>query len=433
VEAPVALDWYWWHATPYDTHFPDYLPPREGAHAFKQAVDGLHSDGLRAIVYINGRLWGTSAPSWRANWAESAACKQPGGDIYRELYNIFDPGQAEMTPMCPATSLWQTTMRDLVGELLDRYGLDGVYLDQIGYTQPELCHDTGHGHPAGGGSHWCEGYRKLMRDARQAAQAHPAAILPTEGSCETYLDLFDAFLVLDNSYERMGFYNKLDLNWESAPLFAAVYHDYALHFGSYASLAPPPYDSLWPRPQGPVRSQHFGERDFADAFYAELGRAFVAGAQPMASNVYAEDVDDPALQEHWRFLRELVHTRLHAASFLTYGAWLRPPRLDVPDATVDFLVRGIYTPPDKEHVIQRRLPTVLSSLWAAPDGRQALALANIGRHPQRITWAPESASRQQMYLIDAHGRTPLGRAGNRRTVFQGTIPGRSVRVIEVAS
>jgi hypothetical protein len=295
-------------------------------------VDGLHAAELRAIVYINGRLWGTSAPSWRATRAERAACKRESGGIYRELYNIFDPSQAEVTPMCPATALWQTTVCDLVGELLDHYGLDGVYLDQIGYTQPEMCHDSRHGHPVGGGNHWCDGYRTLMQGVRRAAQSHPPpggdlrqAILPTEGSCEAYLDLFDAFLVLDNSFERMGFYDKLDLNWESVPLFAAVYHDYALHFGSYASLVPPPYDDLWPQPQAPVRSQRFRERDFADAFYAELGRAFVAGAQPMVSNVFASEVDDPSLQEHWRFLRELVHTRLHAAPFLVYGTWLQPP------------------------------------------------------------------------------------------------------------
>ena len=230
-----------------------------------------------------------------------------------------------MTPMCPATALWQTTVADLVGELLGGYGLDGVYLDQIAHTALELCHAPDHGHPAGGGNHWRGGYRTLMQVVRRRTQAHPHAILPTEGSCEAYLDLFDAFLVLDNSFERMGFYDKLDLNWESVPLFAAVYHDYALHFGSYASLAPPPYDDLWPQPQGPVRSQRFRERDFADAFYAELGRAFVAGAQPMVSNVYASELDDPSLQAHWRFLRELVHTRLHAAPFLVYGAWLVPP------------------------------------------------------------------------------------------------------------
>jgi hypothetical protein len=441
VQAPVALDWYWWHHTPYDTHFPDYLPPREGAEAFRQAVDALHYAGLRAIAYVNGRLWGTGAPSWRAKHAERAACTRERGDIYREAYNIFDPNRAEVTPMCPATALWQTTVRDVVSELLDRYQLDGVYLDQIGHTQPEMCYAPQHGHPAGGGNHWCNGYRTLMQDMRQAAQAHRSpngelrqAILPTEGSCEAYLDLFDAFLVLDNSFERMGFYDKLDLNWESVPLFAAVYHDYALHFGSYASLAPPPYDDLWPQPPVPVRSERFRERDFADAFYAELGRAFVAGAQPMVSNVYTSELEDPSLQEHWRFLRELVHTRLHASPFLVYGAWLRPPRLVVPETPVDFLVRGIYTLPEKEHVIQRRLPAVLASLWAAPDGRQGLALANISRNSQDIAWRSEGVlAGQQTYLIDERGRSRLGRVGDDGLVFEGAIPARSVRVIEKAS
>jgi hypothetical protein len=111
-----------------------------------------------------------------------------------------------------------------------------------------------------------------------------------------------------------------------------------------------------------------------------------------------------------------------------------PPRLVVPETPVDFLVRGIYTPPDKEHVIQRRLPAVLASLWAAPDGRQGLALANISRDSQHIAWRSEGASTgQRTYLIDGRGRTPLGRVGSGGVVFEGTIPGRSVRVIEVVS
>lgn len=436
VAAPVALDWYWWHATPYDTHFPDYLPPREGAETFRQAVDGLHADRLRAMVYINGRLWGTSASSWRARGAEDAACKRESGDIYREVYNIFDPGQGEMTPMCPATSAWQATIRDLVDELLGRYRLDGVYLDQIAHTALELCHAPDHGHPTGGGNHWCSGYRTLMEGVRRARDAHPSAqrdaILPTEGSCEAYLDLFDAFLVLDNSFERMGFYDKVDLHWESVPLFAAVYHDYALQFGSYASLAPPPYDDLWPQPQGPVRSQRFHETDFADAFYAELGRAFVAGAQPMVSNVYLSELDDPALQDHWCFLREVVHARLHAAPFLVYGAWQRPPPLDVPEVEIDFLVRGIYTPPEGEHVIRRRLPAIMASSWAAPDGRLGLALANISPDSHPIALRVEDAfAGQPVHLIDGRGRIPFGHVANDGSAFEGAIPGRSVRVIEV--
>jgi len=271
-----------------------------------------------------------------------------------------------------------------------------------------------------------------MKQVRQAAQAHPDAIFATEGSCETYLDLFDAFLVLDNSFERMGFYDRIGLSWEPVPLFAAVYHDYALHFGSYASLAPPPYDELWPRRAGSVRSSRLRERDFAEAFYVELGRAFVAGAQPMVANFHPDQADDPQLRPHWRFLRELVHTRLQAAPFLLYGRWLHPLLLDVPEITVDFLVRGIYTPSDQEHVVQRQLPAVLASLWLAPDGRRGLALANISSHAHPISWRTSEVSEGQVvHRIDGHGRTLVGRAGKGGLVYEADMPARTVQVIEV--
>ena len=102
--------------------------------------------------------------------------------------------------------------------------------------------------------------------------------------------------------------------------------------------------------------------------------------------------------------------------------------------SVDFLVRGIYTPPDREHVIRRSLPAVLASLWTAPDGSQGLALANISRDPQPILWKAEGAlAGQPVHLIDYEGRCapPWDTAGSDGMVFEGAIPGRSVRVIEV--
>ncbi len=430
LQVPVALDWYWWHQTPYDTHFPDYLPPREGEDAFRAAIEHLHAHGMRAIVYLNGRLWGTGAPSWDERDVRQAACKREDGDIYREVYNVFN--RAEMAPMCPTTDLWQATLSELAEALVGRFGLDGLYIDQIGIASPQLCFDPQHPHPPGGGNHWYQGYRRLVARVRDAMRSHPDVMLATEGSCEVYLDQFDAFLVLDNSFERMGFYRRIGLNWEPVPLFAAVYHDHALHFGSYASLAPPPYDERWPRPQGPVRSRRFDERDFADAFYAELGRAFVAGAQPMVANVSPEQLADPRLQPHWRFLRELVRTRLEAAPFLIYGRWLQPPELEVPEITVAFLVRGIYTRPDEEEVIQRRMPAVLASQWMAPDGRRGLALTNISDRPQRIAWRVDDVDGGwQAYRIDGRGRRSLGRLSGVPFTYEEVIPARSVALIEL--
>ena len=430
IKAPVALDWYWWHQTPYDTHYPDYLPPREGTQKFQEAIQMLHAARLRAIVYINGRLWGMGAPSWSAHRAWEAACKQEDGSLYREIYNVFNG--AEMTPMCPTTPLWQETLREIVAELINHYQADGVYIDQIGIASPRPCFDTSHGHSLGGGNHWATGYRELITRIREAIANQMDVMIPTEGCCDTYLDLFDAFLVLDNSFERMGFYDAIGLSWEPVPLFAAVYHDYAVHFGSYASLAPPPYDDRWPMGARPPRSSRYRERDFVGAFHAELGRAFVAGAQPMVANFYPEQASDPELQPCWRFLRDLVHTRLQAAPFLLYGRWLPPPKLEVPEIEVDFLVRGIYTPPDQEHIITRHMPAVLASRWLSADGRIGLALANISGRDQPIRWDEDEATPgQPVYRIDGERRLPIGVTRRKGTIYEGEIPARSVQVIEL--
>lgn len=84
--------------------------------------------------------------------------------------------------MCPATSYWQGKIADVVGTLVNSYGVDGVYIDQIGAAQPRLCWDPSHGHPLGGGAHWVAGYKSLLANAR--AQAGNNAMLVTESNAE---------------------------------------------------------------------------------------------------------------------------------------------------------------------------------------------------------------------------------------------------------
>jgi len=53
---PVSVFWHWWHGCAYDVNFPEYLPPREGMDAFRQAVYQARREGLNPIVYMNQRL-----------------------------------------------------------------------------------------------------------------------------------------------------------------------------------------------------------------------------------------------------------------------------------------------------------------------------------------------------------------------------------------
>ncbi len=68
---PVRAMWHWWHGCAYDTGFPEYLPPREGVESFTNALARAHQQDVRAIVYMNQRLWGMTTESWKREGAET--------------------------------------------------------------------------------------------------------------------------------------------------------------------------------------------------------------------------------------------------------------------------------------------------------------------------------------------------------------------------
>src|SRR5207237_439327 len=76
---PVNIYWHWWHHGPYDTSFPDYLPPREGVDSFRAGVAAAHAAGSHAMVYMNQRLWCTGTPSWSSEHAARWAVKEEDG------------------------------------------------------------------------------------------------------------------------------------------------------------------------------------------------------------------------------------------------------------------------------------------------------------------------------------------------------------------
>ena len=45
---PVSVFWHWWHGCAYDTGFPEYLPPREGAEAFQARPSPAAHDQRRS-------------------------------------------------------------------------------------------------------------------------------------------------------------------------------------------------------------------------------------------------------------------------------------------------------------------------------------------------------------------------------------------------
>jgi hypothetical protein len=83
-------------------------------------------------------------------------------------------------------------------------------------------------------------------------------------------------------------------------------------------------------------------------------------------------------REEMDFLLRLARVRRGATRYLRDGTFLRPPPIDVSEATIPMSRLSIYAGQrDAVKEFEGRAPRVLASAWQAPDGGVAAALVNI--------------------------------------------------------
>jgi hypothetical protein len=339
-DVPIALHWYRWHKIPYDTLYPEYFPPLP---RFIEAIREWQAIGAHVMVYINGRLWDPDSESWEKQNAARAAVQKQNGLCKTEVYGSRIPHNV----MCPFTELWQTTVRDIVKRLTGEYGLDGVYIDQIGAAAGLPCHNPEHGHPPGGGAYWHEGYRKLLMETRKCLDE--GQILTTEENAECWLDLFDALLMVNTPLEGT-----------MIPLFPAVYSDRTILFGSLYYAGDEPQNSI--------------------PFRIKNARAFVWGAQLgwiQPARIMSGDARKEA-----EFLRTLARTRRHAHHLLIGGRFLG--MLDIKTPAPRLAYRTTKLTGD-EYLSEEEC--VSGSLWLSDKGELGIILVNISNEEQKIKFS----------------------------------------------
>ncbi|HEX9485980.1 MAG TPA: DUF6259 domain-containing protein [Gemmatimonadales bacterium] len=405
---PVNIYWHWWHHGPYDTSFPDYLPPREGVDSFRAALRAAHAAGSHAMVYTNQRLWCTGTPSWSSEHAARWAVKEKDGRVREETYNIFDPQPC--ATMDVTTPFWRAKYAGVADTVLDGYGVDGIYMDQA--VQSLVCWDSTHGHPAGGGNYWMGGFRALAAQIRAAAApGRPGGpvLLAGEGAGEPWLPELDLMLTLQVSQER---YTDPGSGWEPIPFFQAVYHAYGVTYGNYSSLVMPPYDELWPARFAPAEPLTLLDTRFRRQFYLEQARSFVWGLQPTIANFRASQLADRP--EETAYMMRLARLRARALDYLLYGTFLRPPELNVPSVDVDLSRVSIYAARRGGPTVSAaRYPAAIAGAWRAEQGSVAIALASIVDETTSVSFTFDPAAYGlggggQIERIDEHGRRPFG-------------------------
>ena len=400
---PVNIYWHWWHHGPYDTSFPDYLPPREGVDSFRAALQEAHAVGSRTMVYMNQRLWCIGTPSWSRENAARWAVKEKDGRVREETYNTFDPQPC--ATMDVTTPFWRAKYASVADTVLDDYGVDGIYMDQA--VQSLVCWDSTHGHPVGGGNYWMGGFRGLAAQIRAAA-GRPV-LLAGEGAGEPWLPELDLMLTLQVSQER---YTDPGSGWEPIPFFQAVYHAYGVTYGSYSSLVMPPYDELWPAQFAPAEPLKLLDTRFRRQFYLEQARSFVWGLQPTIANFRASQLADRP--EETAYLMRLARIRARALDYLLYGEFLRPPELRVASVDVDLSRVSIYAARRGGPTVSAaRYPAAIAGAWRAEDGSVAIALASIVAEPTSVSFAFDPAAYGlagggHIERIEERGRRPFG-------------------------
>ena len=427
---PVNVFWHWWHGCSYDDGFPEYVPPREGKESFLAAVTEAHKKGIKSIVYMNQRLWGTTTESWVKENAADYAVMNPDGSINTHVYNIFsNKGTASM---CLGTSFWKDKYASLCDSAVNTYTVDGVYMDQA--CSALLCYDPDHGHPVGPGNYWVENFGKLTDQIRTKIPQQKQMILAGEGCGEAWLPNLDLMLTLAVSKERYAGLNA----WETIPLFQAVYHQYSITYGNYSSLLVPPYDELWPKEYAPKKPLEMLDKKFNKQFLMEQARSFVWGMQPTIANYQAFLASQR--KEEIDFLLDLSRTRNNALKYLLYGKFMKSPDVGSPSEEIDMSRLSIYAGKTGNSVTAFRgtYPLIYSGTWQADDMDLGIALASISDKPLELKLdfnadeynLPASG---RIFIIDDKGKRELTPYSNKEIKIDLTLSPRDLCVMEVTS
>jgi len=431
LDVPIAvMPWHWWHGNPYDTHFPQYFPPREGEFSFKEGIRALHEMGAYVTPYVNSTFYDTALENWKKEDERYSAKDE---DLKPYIHVFCRYTKAPLAAMCPSTEKWKNEIIRISLDLINEYDVDGIYLDC--FLASQLCFDPSHGHPVGGGNYHVDGYRNMAERIKKNVRKEKLSkiVLSGEHCHESCIDVLDAHLTYDDIFFH---------EFEIIPMFQFVYHGYTVTYGSYTSLnGVPPYDELWPEN---LRPKHIPLRqlskDFSYQFAWDLARQFIWGHLITFANYYQDlEKEREDIKEDLIFVKKLAKTYYYGRKYLLYGQMVRAPKIQVPSIEILHVpYRSIYSRPEEIHLYRRRIPMVLSSAWKSDDGSLGLAFVNIAKEPVSLNYEIDLAAYKvpqapeyRVNRIDCEGRRNLYVISSPRITRTDVIEGREVYIIEI--
>jgi len=385
---PVAMQWYGWNTKRFDNGYPHFLPALSG---FSERVRELVDSGALIVPYINGHSADSKISDWKENF-DSYAIKDEEGGLRQHFY--WD-GAGRLTPMCPGQVPWQHTISSLIDKMINLFGINGIYVDEVSCNSHELCFNPDHHHTLGGGHYWAEGYRNYYQEVLNVAHKNNRNIVVTsEGSNEIFFDL-----VHGNLYTGRPSENEI-------PLQEIVYSGYTLFYGTVCDY---------------TKSNRY--------FNFAVGQGFIDGRQIgwMDFGLFR----NPQYAEKVQYLKQCAKLRMVTQKYLTFGRLWAPvyPTNNIPTFEEDFEERG-----SAGH--KGSVPSAEARLWQAEDGHLAVFIANYTDKEIPFSYMIDpakyglTADRFEIAEITAEKIIPVTKSGRpiKRTE---NMPPNKVRVIEI--
>ena len=354
----LGLHWYGYnqfHEHDWDT--PEYFSKELKASGWPEELRRWNRKftdaGIVKIPYTNARLWERTTESFQTEGGMSVTIKGEDGNFVNEPWT---PVQ-HLTTICPACALWHKKMVDMVEEYVLDEEFDGAYLDQVASFNAMLCFDETHPHPRGGGTWWNGSYHKLMSGVRNVMGKDK--IMTTESCCETYVDVFDLFLILDINFQHNAFAAMTEGNVEQLPLFPMIYGDYALSYGCICRFT-----------------------DEAERFEYNVMRNILWGIIPSVEAGTTQQI--AAGKAHMEALARGVAFYQENQDVLFYG---RP--VSIPDytCTADYTVTWVARDEQQQlHPYTKTGPAVYAVIWESAQGEKYLFGYNYTQKKQSITF-----------------------------------------------
>ena len=342
-DASLSLHWYGWNMGEHDVNYPEYISRERKAEGWEPLltdwVEKIHENDIKVIPYVNARLWDSDRIAWKESTAIDSAIKDKNMNL------LIEPWKKGLKPMCPTTMLWNGVVSDF-SQYMQNHNFDGLYVDQVGSYNSTLCFDETHSHPTGGGTWWKDSYTQMMKNLRK--KSGKGRLFTTESCCDAYLDVFDLFLVLDNTVTADLFFKCMSNDaCEPVPLFSVLYSDYGQLYGSCARFS-----------------------DSMNVFEFNYIRNILWGFMPTVEGGDLETVTNPDKQKYFDIIKTGVDFYKENKDLLTFGRLKRVLPADCEKVELDY-----------EWGSKLYYESIIATLWEK-DGEEYILLYNLSDKEQ---------------------------------------------------